>query len=151
MRRVDAVIVRPLRHHVLRPGADPAESVYPGDGLPSTVHFGAFDDGTLVGTATIFPEPLQSRPAWRLRGMAVDEPVRNQGVGSALLAEVLDHVRRSDVDRIWCNARTVALSFYAGHGFVVVGGEFLSGSGVPHYLALLEVDAGEGVESRGLI
>ena len=139
VRRVDAVTVRPLRHSVLRPGGDQAESVYPADDLADTVHLAAIDHDVVVGTATVFPSPYEGRPAWRLRGMAVDERLRGQGVGSILLREVLDHVRSGESDLLWCNARTVALSFYTGHGFTVVGEEFLVAHGVPHYRALLTV------------
>lgn len=145
VRRVDASVVRPLRHSVLRAGEDPSESVYRADELPDTVHLAALHGDVIVGTATVFPEPCGEHPAWRLRGMAVDERTRGAGIGSTLLHEVLVHVRGCGAGLIWCNARTVAVPFYTGHGFTVVGGEFLVGSGVPHYLALRELGSGEEV------
>jgi len=137
IRRVDAAVVRPLRHEVLRPGADLGESVYPADDLSDTVHLAAFDGEIVVGTATVFPEPHDGQPAWRLRGMAVAQSHRGSGVGSMVLTEVLRQVREHDVELLWCNARTVALPFYTGHGFTIVGHEFLTAHGVPHYLAIL--------------
>lgn len=138
VRRVDVDVVRPLRHAVLRPGQDSAESVYPIDNFADTVHLAAFDENVVVGTATSFPEPYDGRPAWRLRGMAVAESHRGSGIGSTLLAEVLRRVRDDGVDLLWCNARSVALSFYTHHGFMIVGDEFLAASGVPHYVAVLK-------------
>jgi predicted GNAT family N-acyltransferase len=135
IRRVDADVVRPLRHAVLRAGADPEESVYPADDLADTVHLAVYEGNEVVGTATLFPEPYEGRPAWRLRGMAVAEAHRGTGVGSTLLAEVLAVVRARGGDFIWCNARTVALPFYTWHGFTTVGEEFLVAHGVPHYVA----------------
>ena len=140
-RRVDAGVVRPLRHEVLRPGADMSESVYPVDDLPGTVHLAALDGEVVVGTATCFAEPIEGRPAWRLRGMAVAESHRGVGIGSLLLAEVLRQVRENAGDLLWCNARTVALPFYTRHGFTIVGEEFLAAHGVPHYLAILWLTA----------
>ncbi len=113
--------------------------MYPADDLPDTVHLAAMDGAVVVGTATVFPEAQEERPAWRLRGMAVTEGRRGEGIGSRLLAEVLDQAQSRGADLLWCNARTVALSFYTGHGFTIVGDEFLAGSGVPHYRALLTV------------
>ncbi|MEO8107165.1 MAG: GNAT family N-acetyltransferase [Actinomycetes bacterium] len=134
--RVEAEVVRPLRHSVLRAGSDPAESVYPADDLADTVHLAAVDSDAVVGTATTFPEPYEGRPAWRLRGMAVKDGYRGRGIGTALLTEVLAHVRGSGFDLLWCNARKPALTFYEDHGFVLVGEEFLAGGGVPHFLAV---------------
>jgi predicted GNAT family N-acyltransferase len=141
VRRVDVEVVRPLRHEVLRPGEDLAESFYPADDLSETVHVAALDGEVVVGTATVFPEPHDGRSAWRLRGMAVEESHRGSGVGSMVLTEVLRQVREHDVDLLWCNARTVALPFYTGHGFTIVGDEFLTAHGVPHYLAIFTMVA----------
>lgn len=137
VRRVGADVVRPLRQAVLRPGSDPAESVYPQDDDAATVHIAALDGEVVVGTATMFPEEYDGRPAWRLRGMAVAEERRGSGIGSVLFAALLTTVQRQGCDLLWCNARTVALTFYRGHGFDVVGDEFLVASGVPHYVAVL--------------
>ncbi len=144
IRRVDPDVVRPLRHAVLRPGADTEESVYPADALADTVHLAVYEGNDVVGTATLFPEPYEGRPAWRLRGMAVAESHRGSGVGSQLLAEVVHLVRANQGDLLWCNARTVALLFYTGHGFSVVGEEFLAAHGVPHYLAVLRMEQFQG-------
>jgi predicted GNAT family N-acyltransferase len=137
---VGAGDVRPLRHAVLRGPQRPlCESVYPVDDDAATVHLGAFVAEQLVGCATVFPEPLDGEPAWRLRGMAVHPARRSQGVGSRLLTECLRTVQDQRGRLLWCNARTQALSFYRGHGFTVAGEEFLTAGGVPHYLALLRL------------
>jgi GNAT superfamily N-acetyltransferase len=136
VRRVDAETVRPLRHSVLRAGADLSESVYPIDDLPDTVHLAAMCGDVVVGTATVFPQPYDGRAAWRLRGMAVTEARRREGIGFHLLGEVVDRVRSRGGDLLWCNARTSALAFYVRHGFTIVGQEFLAAHGVPHYVAI---------------
>ncbi len=137
IRLVDVEVVRPLRHTVLRPGATWDESVYPVDHLDDTLHLAVYDGDAVIGTATVFAEAQEERPGWRLRGMAVAEGRRGEGIGSQLLSEVLDQVQSRGADLLWCNARTEALSFYTRHGFTIVGEEFLAAHGVPHYLALL--------------
>jgi predicted GNAT family N-acyltransferase len=139
--RADAVMVRPLRHEVLRHGLPVTESVYPQDELPETVHLAASDGAEIVGVATVFPEAYEGRAAWRLRGMAVAESARGSGVGSALLREVVAAVQQHGGTLLWCNARTEALSFYRHHGFSVVGEEFLAAHGIPHRVALLDLQA----------
>jgi predicted GNAT family N-acyltransferase len=137
---VEVGVVRPLRHAVLRPGAPWSDSFYPADDLDDTLHLAVRDGEVVIGVATVFPEAYDGHPAWRLRGMAVVEGRRGEGVGSRLLAEVLSQVRSRGADLLWCNARTVALSFYSTHGFTIVGEEFLAAHGVPHYLAMLPLN-----------
>lgn len=150
VRGVAPDVVRPLRHSVLRQGAPLAESFYPADDLPDTVHLAALDDGEVIGAVTFFPELYEGRPAWRLRGMAVSKARRGSGIGSMLLAEVLNQLHGNRADLLWCNARTVALSFYTGHGFTIVGEEFVVAQGIPHYVAVLQLEpvSGSGVVRR---
>jgi predicted GNAT family N-acyltransferase len=149
VRRVSVDVVRPLRHAILRAGYPVAESVYTADDLAETVHLAAFDGDEVVGTATLFPEPYEGRPAWRLRGMAVADRWRGRGVGSLLLAEVVGQVRELGGELLWCNARTVALPFYGRHGFATAGEEFLVAHGVPHHVAVLDLhDAPPTTQSR---
>ena len=138
VRLVAVEVVRPLRHRVLRgPDRPLAESVYPQDELRATVHVAAYLDDGVVGCATFFPEPFDGQPAWRLRGMATEPSVRRRGVGSALLTEGLRIVESAGVRLLWCNARTGALPFYRRHGFQTVGAEFLTATGIPHYVAVV--------------
>ena len=53
--------------------------------------------------------------------MATAEDRRREGVGTALLDAVIDHVRRCGGGLLWCNARTPAVSFYEGAGFATRG------------------------------
>ncbi len=123
IRQVSADDIRPLRHRVLRPGQGYEETAYPGDDLPDTVHFGAFDGNRLVGIASLYRED-RSAPGWRLRGMATDDAVRGTGFGGALLAACIDHVAAAGGGELWCNARMVAVGFYQRAGFEIVSDEF---------------------------
>jgi predicted GNAT family N-acyltransferase len=132
--------VLPLRARVLRPGQPIDVARYDIDADPATVHVAARDaDGRVISCATVFPEPFDDEPAWRLRGMATDVAWQGRGVGSAVLARVIDDVRRAGGEVLWCNARVAALGLYRRAGFVTVGEEFeVTGIG-PHYVALLRL------------
>jgi GNAT superfamily N-acetyltransferase len=128
----------PLRHAVLRPGRPDTASVYPED--DRAVHIGAWDDGRLVGCATVFPEPWAGSDdwpveprAWRLRGMAVDPSRHRTGVGRQVISAVVDAATAAGAPLVWANARTTALPFYEAAGWVVAGAEFITkDSGLPH-------------------
>ena len=135
--------IRPLRHSILRPGQSWEETAYPGDGDPTTLHVGAFEDARLVGIASLYREARPGAPGggWRLRGMATAPEVRGRGAGRALLAACVAHVAANGGGELWCNARTPAAGFYAAAGFAVVSEEFdIPGIG-PHVVMSLEVPA----------
>lgn len=128
VRAVTAAEIRPLRQQVLRPGRPAAESVYPGDERPTTVHLGAYAAGRLVGIASLYREHRdggdRDTPGWRLRGMASAPDARGRGIGQALLAASVDHVAGAGGGELWCNARTPAAPFYERAGFEVVSDRF---------------------------
>ena len=143
--RVDEIF--PLRHAVLRPGKPVTYSVYGED--EGAVHVGAWDDGELVGCATVFPDPwagpgppAAEPAAWRLRGMAVDPSRQGGGIGGLVLADAVSAAREAGAPLLWANARTAALRFYARHGWVVAGAEFVTAdTGLPHVPIVLVAPA----------
>lgn len=82
-------------------------------------------DGTVVGTVRLLLDGHIGR-------MAVVKGWRNQGVGRALLARVLDIASMKGMNHIELNAQSTALGFYEKAGFHRVGEEFLD-AGIPHY------------------
>lgn len=135
VRRVEAAETRELRQRVLRPHQTLDELRVEGEDDPRAGWFGAVKDGTIVGTAGVFPEEspdLPGRPAWRLRAMATDESVRGTGLGSWLLRACLDHVRRHDGDLVWASVRTPAAGVYQRHGFEAVSDEWEEPDIGPH-------------------
>jgi GNAT superfamily N-acetyltransferase len=118
---VAAAATRELRRSVLRPTFAP-DAALPGDDLADAVHIGAVDgDGTVVGTCIVFPEPCPWLPAvrgaWHLRQMATAPDRRGEGIGAAVLAAAVEHVRGRGAPIVWCHARETAVGFYAAHGF----------------------------------
>lgn len=127
LRRVTAAATRPLRRAVLRPHQEEAALVYDGDDDPATLHLAAVMDDALVGVCCIAPDRTSmpsTSDVWRVRGMAVVPEVRGRGIGTALLAGLLDHARTEGAELVWCNARVRAVSLYERAGFAVVGEVF---------------------------
>jgi len=116
----------PLRQRVLRPHDTFDELSGPVEDDADTAHFAAVDDGNVIGAASVQREtppwaPQLRRSSWRLRGMATAEDRRSQGVGTAVLAAAIEHVRLYGGGLVWCNARLAAMSFYERAEFVARG------------------------------
>lgn len=123
--------IRALRHEVFVLGqAVPEEEEWDGlDELPSTTHLLArAADGSLAGTARLLPGGKVGR-------MAVREPFRGQGIGSALLETLVALARDRGETRCVLGAQLHAIPFYEKHGFVAEGGVFLD-AGIEHRLMI---------------
>lgn len=120
----------PLRKLVLRPHDSLAELSSVG-GQWFAVH----RDDVVVATAGVVREDAPTAPrltspagpagapgaSWRIRGMAVHPDLRGAGLGSLLLAAVIDHATRAGGRLMWCNARTGAVTLYQRSGLEVLG------------------------------
>ena len=137
IRQISAAETIAVRWPVLRPGFSRATAVFDGDDAPGTLHFGAFDGGTLTGVASIYLAPFPVQPAvsptFQLRGMATLPVVRGAGFGRALLDACVAAAREKGAALIWCNARTSAADFYGKNGWRIVGDEFDIPTVGPHF------------------
>ncbi|WLA02578.1 GNAT family N-acetyltransferase [Xanthomonas translucens] len=79
-------------------------------------------DGQALGSARLGTEP-------RIDCMAVLPAWRGRGVGSALLAALLQEARRRHWPRLELQAPPAALDFYARHGFLPVGAQGAGAAG----------------------
>ena len=130
MRMVSPERTRVLRHAVLRPHQELAALA--GSEPPGAFAVGAFEEGELISVGLIGPEGEPG--AWRVRGMATVAHARRRGAGSAVLAALVGHAEQAGAVRIWCNARTPALSLYERAGFRSTSEEFeIPGIG-PHFV-----------------
>ena len=146
IRPISVTEARQLRHTVLRPHQEPEELVFRGDDAPDALHVGAFQEGKLVGIASVAREPFPGEPyldAWRLRGMATLPEARRKGYGAALVQALVAHVAARGGNLIWCHGRTSALSFYRALGFGEVGEEFDVPVTGPHFVLRRAVLPGE--------
>ena len=135
IRRASAEELVDLRHVVLRAGLPRSEGMFAGDELPTTHHFAAERGNRIIGSATLFDEPYQGSPAWRLRGMAVADFARSLGIGGKLLAAIDAFILADGRTlQLWCNARTPARAFYERNGWRAVGEEFDIPTAGPHFV-----------------
>jgi GNAT superfamily N-acetyltransferase len=138
LRPVPPAETRALRQEVLRPhlSVDELASHEPA----GAVAFGAFAGDELVAVGLVGPE---GEPGdWRVRGMAARPDARGHGAGTAILEALVQHAVAHDATRVWCNARTRALTLYQRAGFVIASDEFEPPDIGPHYRMELLVSGG---------
>ena len=142
IRKVDAEIIRPIRHSELRKGQDFSTTSYLKDYELDTFHMAYISNEKIVTCATFYPEKsikIKSENAYRLRGMATDSNFQRKGYASDLMAESFKKLKNRDCDMVWCNARLVAVDFYKSVGFKITGELFdIEGIG-PHYYMYKEI------------
>lgn len=115
-----------VRHPVLRVGRPREDCYFPEDDLNTTTHYGLFIENKLVGIATFLE---QNNPKFvgnhlQLRGMAVLDKFKGNGVGKLLLETGEQLALKKKKTIIWCNARIVAVPFYEKMGYKIVGPTF---------------------------
>ena len=101
----------PIRHRVLWPDK-PVEFVRV-EGDQAGVHFGLYRNFQLVTIISLFAEG----ESLRFRKFATLPEFQNQGLGKKMILFVTDYARENNFKRVWCDARTDALSFYERSGF----------------------------------
>jgi len=115
-----------LRESILRPGQPKENWTFDADDDPRTIHLAMKDGEEIVSIVSLLPEEKEGCP-WRLRGMAVKDELRGQGVGQQLLVALLAMVDKP----IWCTARNNVQDFYLKNGFTIFGDEFTMND-MPH-------------------
>ena len=120
--KISAADTLSIRQQVLRPNWTIDQCTFEGDQDETTFHIGAFQDGALIGIATMMRDSSAELTAidtdqYRLRGMAVLPEYRDQGVGRSILDECIQEVRQRECNLFWCNARIKAARFYTAAGF----------------------------------
>jgi len=98
-----------------------------------TVHVVLRDGSRVVGTARVLED---ARPdggsQWRIGRVALRRSARGQGLSDRLMTAALEHCTATDPTRdIVLDAQAPLAGWYATHGFVVAGEEFLE-DGIPH-------------------
>ncbi len=112
---------------VLRPGKSIESCIFEGDDLPTTVHFGVFDNETLAGIVSVFESdtPLLSKQKqFQLRGMAVLDNYQKKGLGEKLVEAAEEYIAKNNGEAIWFNAREIAVGFYNKMEYKIIGEPF---------------------------
>ncbi|MBI2170691.1 MAG: GNAT family N-acetyltransferase [Chloroflexi bacterium] len=91
-------------------------------------HAVALDQEAVVGTGRLL---MDSPTEARIGRMAVEQPLRRQGIGGQVLAFLEAEARSRGVRRITLHAQTYVAAFYAAHGYLPVGEPFLEAN-IPH-------------------
>ncbi len=104
--------------------------------VPPTLEWDGLDEGALhlLAVKRGTGEPIGTSRLLRtgqIGRMAVIRSWRGRGVGKALLQKLLVIVDQNSYPGLFLNAQSTALSFYAQHGFVAEGDEFMD-AGIPH-------------------
>lgn len=133
---VSATAVIPIRHAVLRQGKPVSTCYFQGDDEATTQHWGAFENGLLIGVASVYavtrPDATNDRE-YQLRGMAILPEHQGKSIGKRLLTVLENALKSNGVERIWCNARTSAAPFYRRLRYVSEGSEFEIPEVGPHW------------------
>ena len=86
---------------------------------PNCIHVVACDDdGTPIGTGRIQLDG-------RIGRLAVREPWRGKGIGSAMLQTLIDAACVNDIHELHLHAQVDTVPFYEKQGFSTTGGEFM--------------------------
>ena len=127
------ITAKPIRQEVFIEEQLVPEAEEWGDGYDDemALHLIASLDGNLIATARLMPDGTVGR-------MAVLKSYRNQGVGSAMLAKLIETAKNNKFEVLKLNAQRTAESFYAKHGFIALGDEFMD-AGIPHIEMRLEL------------
>ncbi|MGI9473139.1 MAG: GNAT family N-acetyltransferase [Rubripirellula sp.] len=100
------------------------------------LHFGILHHDQLIACAVVVP--LEDGVA-KLRQMAVDHQRQRGGVGSHLIREIEDELRRRQFRKIELNARKEAVAFYERLGYRRVGERFIEVK-IPHWKMMRVID-----------
>ena len=117
-----------LREDVLRKPLGMKLRLQDQRGEQAQLHFGAFEDGKLVGSVIFVPE---DKPNGKLRQMATAPSQRGKGVGAKLLDFVHAFAKAKGYSALTLNARETARAFYAANGYELFGEPFTE-VGIPH-------------------
>lgn len=82
------------------------------------LHIAAFNDEKIIGVSRL---QIENDSTARIRYMAVDNRIRNQGIGTRLLVELEEIAKTKDVNTCWLYARDTAVSFYLKNNYQIKG------------------------------
>lgn len=116
-----------VRHPVLRNGRPKRDCVFDDDEKESSLHFGAFRGGELIGVSSAYLRPhdfLSGKNSFQIRGVAILPMAQGQGIGRALMKTTEGKLIDKGCDLIWLNAREKAVPFYQRLNYLPFGEPF---------------------------
>ncbi len=110
-----------IRHKVMWPTKPLAYVQLPED--DKGLHYGLFSNTSLVSVVSLFI----TEDVAQFRKLATVEAYQGRGLGSLLLARILDICTAKHIKKVWCNARKDKLGFYTKYGFNPTDKTFIRG------------------------
>ena len=154
VREVHPEELHDVRRRVLREGRADARVHDDRDGDVDAMHFGAFHDGNVVGSASVYsshpPTTDFEGTFYQLRYLAVDTTLQRGGIGSFIMRAVEDRLGSRGVDYLWANGRDTALDFYRHSGWhILEGSAHLSPeTQLPHHVIVKQLKDDRPFEVR---
>ena len=109
--QVPDYVVWPIRQQVMYPDYDIEQVKLQDDA--SGIHLALFDHNTLVTVVSLF----KTDNNLQFRKLATLNEFQGKGYGSKLLQYVIQFAQSEGCEKIWCNSRVSAASFYKRFGF----------------------------------
>lgn len=116
-----------IRNQILRKGYPIDACIFDGDNDIHTFHIGLYYYSMLIGVASYMKNNSNHSTEtvqYQLRGMALLPKFQGKKLGNVLLEKGMDILENKQVNLLWCNARTTAVSFYKAFGFTTHGNTF---------------------------
>ena len=127
-----------LRSRILRPNQPLINCHYVGDDNSTTFHLGIAINAKILSNGTFMLEKnenfVDTKLAYRLRGMATDPEFQKQGFGKLIIEAALIELKKRNCDVLWFNARVSAEGFYKKMGFHSIENIFEIPLSGPHKL-----------------
>lgn len=127
IKKITAETTFSVRNPVLRPNQSVESCHFEDDNLPTTTHFGFYDNENLVGIVSVFEKMNINWKEYKqiqIRGMAVLEDFQKKGIGEKLIKSVIKLANENEKKIIWFNSRKNAVQFYEKLGFHKFGAAF---------------------------
>jgi GNAT superfamily N-acetyltransferase len=78
------------------------------------MHFGLFANGQLTSVVSLF----HIGAVYQFRKFATIVSAQGKGYGALLLNHLINYVKTTGAEKLWCNARVSATGFYSKFGFI---------------------------------
>ncbi|WP_417290276.1 GNAT family N-acetyltransferase [Corallibacter sp.] len=127
VKKISANETHSVRHPVLRAGCPIEDCIFDGDTLKTTYHLGLYFKKELIGVVTLMKNKHDfyiEKSQYQLRGMAILHAYQKKGLGELLILEAEKLLKDLQTERLWLNAREVAVSFYKNQGYNINGDAF---------------------------
>ncbi|MNL22772.1 Acetyltransferase (GNAT) family protein [compost metagenome] len=101
-----------IRHEVMYPDL-PFDSIKLEEDK-NGMHFGLFANGQLTSVVSLF----HVGAVYQFRKFATIVNAQGKGYGALLLNHLINYVKTTGAEKLWCNARVSATGFYSKFGFI---------------------------------